>query len=245
MNARAARRFESDAVKTMTPQLGYVHSGGTEHVQNTEHGSLDIFEFLGIMQLQAKILPSNVTMSSGSKAPGPVLQWLNELLHREPFSFLFYGVYWCIVLIILSPVVGVFLLVQTALRLTRYLVGYDALVPQQGMELAVVITGCDSGFGQQLAFALARSGYTVFAGCLQATSQFDGESRIISLVMDVTKDNQVQAAAQNVEKWLTIGDSKTPRYLHAVVNNAGIGHGGLVDWVPLTDFQQDMDGKKR
>jgi hypothetical protein len=184
---------------------------------------------------------------SNSKAPGPVLQWLNELLHKEPFSFLFYGLYWFVVLVFLSPCMGVLLVIQTAFKLVRYLLGFDILVDpnEDGKELAVIITGCDSGFGQKLAFALAQKGYVVFAGCLlpEATKQFEGDSRIISMAMDVTKDDQVQAAAKTVHKWLTIGDDKTKRYLHAVCNNAGIGHGGLVDWNDLTPFQQDMDGE--
>jgi NAD(P)-dependent dehydrogenase (short-subunit alcohol dehydrogenase family) len=52
--------------------------------------------------------------------------------------------------------------------------------------------------------------------------------------MDVTLDDQVQAAASRVNQWLGKGGN----YLHAVVNNAGIGHGGLVDWL-------DMDGEFR
>lgn len=136
------------------------------------------------------------------------------------------------------------LILQTVLKLARYLVGFDDTIPQRGMELGVIITGCDSGFGQQLVFALARDRFAVFAGCLRAEAmdQFKGDPQIIPLLMDVTKDDQVKAAASLVNKWLSIGDSKTPRYLHAVVNNAGIGHGGLVDWCPLEDFQEDMDG---
>ena len=35
-------------------------------------------------------------------------------------------------------------------------------------DLAVVVTGCDSGFGKALALELLSRGYTVFACCLQA-----------------------------------------------------------------------------
>jgi len=186
-------------------------------------------------------------MSDGSKAPGPLLQRLNEILHQEPFSFLFYGLYWFIVLVFLSPLAGFSIVIQTALRFALHLLGFESIVdPREGgKDLGVVITGCDSGFGQQLAFALADKGYVVFAGCLrpEATKQFEGDSHIISVVMDVTKDDQVQAAAKTVSKWLSIGDNKSKRYLHAVVNNAGIGHGGLVDWVDMAAFQQDMDGE--
>jgi len=44
-------------------------------------------------------------------------------------------------------------------------------------ELGVCITGCDSGFGKDLALALAKKGYTVFAGCLRCDDgkvQFKG-----------------------------------------------------------------------
>jgi len=84
------------------------------------------------------------TMSNNSKAPGPFLQRLNELLHQEPFSFLFYGLYWFIVLFFLSPFMGVLVVIQTAFKLARYLLGLGTpLVDpnKDGKELAVIITG--------------------------------------------------------------------------------------------------------
>lgn len=165
------------------------------------------------------------------RAPGPLLQWLNELLHQEPFSFLFYGLYWFIVLVFLSPLAGVVLLLLTSAKVVLHLVGLlDKNVNRTDKQLGVIITGCDSGFGCNLAFALAEKGFIVFAGCLHtsALQQFEG-SRIVAFPMDVTKDDQVQAAASRVNQWL----GKNGNYLHAVVNNAGIGHGGLVDWLDI------------
>jgi NAD(P)-dependent dehydrogenase (short-subunit alcohol dehydrogenase family) len=175
--------------------------------------------------------------------PGPLLQWLNELLHQEPFSFLFYGVYWCIVLFFLSPFAGLALLLLTTAKFVLHVLGFlneNKNVNRTDKQLGVVITGCDSGFGNDLAFALADKGFVVFSGCLrkEALQQFQG-TRIVAFSMDVTKDDQVQAAAAKVNTWL----SKGGNYLHAVVNNAGIGHCGLVDWQDMASFQQDMDGE--
>ena len=175
--------------------------------------------------------------------PGPLLQWLNELLHQEPFSFLFYGVYWFIVLFFLSPLAGLALLLLTAAKFVLHVLGFlneNKNVNRTDRQLGVVITGCDSGFGNDLAFALADKGFVVFSGCLrkEALQQFQG-TRIVAFPMDVTKDDQVQAAAAKVNTWL----SKGGNYLHAVVNNAGIGHCGLVDWQDMASFQQDMDGE--
>ena len=63
------------------------------------------------------------------------------------------------------------------------------------------------------------------------------------MIMDVTKDDQVQAAANTVNKWLVVGGGKRKWYLHACVNNAGIGHLGPINWLDLMTFQQDMDGE--
>lgn len=45
-----------------------------------------------------------------------------------------------------------------------------------GKELAVYITGCDTGFGKDLAFGLAAKGFFVFPGCLtdEGMKQYDG-----------------------------------------------------------------------
>lgn len=160
-------------------------------------------------------------MSLSSKAPGPTLQWLNGLLHQEPYSFLAYGLYWCIVLVFLAPLCGIVMLIQTTLQFVLYLLQVKpSVVDTKEYELAVVITGCDHGFGQDLAFALSKRGFVVFAGCLRPTQQFDGEQNVITLQMDVTNDEQVEAAVKAVTKWLEDGGERK-RYLHGVVNNAG------------------------
>lgn len=99
------------------------------------------------------------------------------------------------------------------------------VVPSQNI---VAITGCDSGFGLGVAQKLSAQGYKVIAGCLTQ----DGVARLNGVVAlavqcDVTKKVDVVAFAKAIEDYATKSGSK----LWAVVNNAGIPPGGLIDYV--------------
>ena len=109
----------------------------------------------------------------------------------------------------------------------------------------VVVTGCDYGFGRQIALTFAKEGATVFAGCLSASSGAklvklagDGSGgaaatgRLIPLVMDVTKDADVDEAVKRVVA------SGLP--LRAVVNNAGISAFGWAEMLPLHRYERNM-----
>lgn len=115
--------------------------------------------------------------------PGPIPQYINKFLHTEPFSFIFYGIFWSGVLIIVYPVVGILLLIISMLKVIKYLHSPKAKVVDAkngDKELAVYITGCDSGFGKDLAFALYDKGFIVFPGCLSedGMKQFEGEQNM-------------------------------------------------------------------
>ncbi|XP_030052525.1 retinol dehydrogenase 16-like [Microcaecilia unicolor] len=84
----------------------------------------------------------------------------------------------------------------------------------------VLITGCDTGFGNQLARQLDGRGLRVLAACLtqrgmeqlkEATTQ-----RLQTIILDVTDTESVTAAANWVKQ--QVGD----RGLWGLVNNAGI-----------------------
>lgn len=115
-------------------------------------------------------------------------------------------------------------------------------------KLAVVITGCDSGFGRELALYAAEAGFVVFAGCLKRDS-FDqvtvaSRGTIHALELDVTQNEHVAKMAEEVKKWLKDDTGgKEKRVLHALVNNAGIGYSGNIDWAEISDFQKIFDGK--
>jgi NAD(P)-dependent dehydrogenase (short-subunit alcohol dehydrogenase family) len=132
--------------------------------------------------------------------------------------------------------------------------------PQKRREKVVVITGCDSGFGRAVALELAlKHGFYVVAGCLRpgefvvesqeeaanSTDSFDKKlSMITSLELDVTKQESVDAFAERVHEDILkskTGDGTTERVLHAIINNAGVGSGGCVDWLDVDDFQRDMN----
>uniref|UniRef100_A0A672R769 D-beta-hydroxybutyrate dehydrogenase, mitochondrial-like n=1 Tax=Sinocyclocheilus grahami TaxID=75366 RepID=A0A672R769_SINGR len=110
-----------------------------------------------------------------------------------------------------------------------------------GFGRAVLITGCDSGFGHHLAKKLDRMGFTVFAGCLcpegpgaQSLVE-EGSDRMKVLQLDVTKDEDVSLAKGFVQANLP------EKGLYAVVNNAGISDWGETEWSIAKDFQKMAD----
>ncbi|XP_041331543.1 D-beta-hydroxybutyrate dehydrogenase, mitochondrial-like isoform X2 [Pyrgilauda ruficollis] len=81
-------------------------------------------------------------------------------------------------------------------------------LPAEGK--AVLITGCDKGFGHALAKCLHAKGFTVFAGCLLMDENGDGarelrnmkSDRMKVLQMDVCSDQEVAQAVDFVKRTL-------------------------------------------
>jgi NAD(P)-dependent dehydrogenase (short-subunit alcohol dehydrogenase family) len=109
------------------------------------------------------------------------------------------------------------------------------------MVRTVVVTGCDSGFGNIAAKRLAADGWHVVAGCftedgvkaLKAEKTSPGS--ISPARVDVTDDKSVADFAKVVE-----GHCKEAG-LDGLINNAGIAPTGYVEWAPLSDLQKAMD----
>lgn len=90
----------------------------------------------------------------------------------------------------------------------------------------VVITGASSGIGLATGEYLARKGYKVYG-----LSRRKGESELITyLPCDVTERRQVEEAFAMI-----------PEDIDAVINNAGIGVGGSIEYTPIEDVQQIID----
>ena len=175
--------------------------------------------------------------------PSPWLQSINDQLHTEPYSLLAHGIFWT-VLLFSAPFAGFAMIFWTTLRFILYLVGYSTkTVDTSTQDLAVVITGCDSGFGFDLALACQAKGYYVFCGCLKEESlaSFAEKERMTAMVMDVCKDQDVANLGKIVLDWIKAAKPGRKRFLHAVVNNAGIGAGGLVDWIDMDVYAKNMD----
>ncbi|CAL1537393.1 unnamed protein product [Lymnaea stagnalis] len=85
----------------------------------------------------------------------------------------------------------------------------------------VLVTGCDSGFGQELAKRLDSLGFHVFAGCLTQDGREylakNCSKRLVTVQLDVSKAESVEAALELVKRTLPQN-----RGLWGLVNNAGI-----------------------
>jgi len=104
---------------------------------------------------------------------------------------------------------------------------------------AVLVTGASTGIGATIARRLDRLGYRVFAGVRRAA---DGDTlasqlsdRSSWLILDVTDQDQIEAAARAVAA--ECGSAG----LDGLVNNAGIGVGGPLEFVPLPQFRRQLE----
>ena len=95
---------------------------------------------------------------------------------------------------------------------------------------SILITGATTGIGRNLAETLAERGYHVYGGARtdDEIRELDAISNITAIRLDVTKQDQIDAAVKRIRE---IGTG-----LYALVNNAGIGGGGPV----LTTLVEDQ-----
>ncbi len=100
------------------------------------------------------------------------------------------------------------------------------------MSQVVLITGCSSGIGRDLAQQLTRSGYTVVATARKAESLND-LNVALKLPLDVTRPDSVdQAVAQTIQCFGRID---------ILVNNAGYAVRGAIEEVPVEQVQPMFD----
>lgn len=218
---------------------------------------MDMDKVLGYGEMARKISLFHNEMQPRNDS---TLHRINRILHTEPFDSLFYGLYWSLVFIFGFPIIGVGYFIYTVLKGESKKETIHSFLSKKNTkdelkyELGVFITGCDSGFGKNLAQKLSRrsSNYTVFAGCLtdQGMEEFSKDhdasvGRIIPLKVDVTKDSDLKDVADLISKWLSNPQNEeksTQRYLHAICCNAGIGTCAPIDWTDISIFQRIMDG---
>jgi NAD(P)-dependent dehydrogenase (short-subunit alcohol dehydrogenase family) len=89
------------------------------------------------------------------------------------------------------------------------------------MSKTVLVTGASTGIGRASALLLAREGFTVYAG---VRKDADGQAlgpTVIPIKLDVTDAGQIAEAVARIG------------HLDALVNNAGVGVTGPVEFVPL------------
>jgi NAD(P)-dependent dehydrogenase (short-subunit alcohol dehydrogenase family) len=105
--------------------------------------------------------------------------------------------------------------------------------PAGSNSLSVIITGTSSGIGRTTTRRLDREGWRVFAA-VRRTSDADAlraecSERVTPLLMDVTQQSQIDQAVKDVS------DALAGASLTAIVNNAGIGFGGPLEFCDLEE----------
>ena len=102
-----------------------------------------------------------------------------------------------------------------------------------------LITGTSTGIGEACVARLAERGWTVFAGVRRADDgdrlkvQHTGDVRPV--ILDVSKRDDMQRVLEQVRN--DVGD----RGLQALVNNAGVGVGGPVEYLTDEDWRFVFD----
>jgi NAD(P)-dependent dehydrogenase (short-subunit alcohol dehydrogenase family) len=99
---------------------------------------------------------------------------------------------------------------------------------------SVLITGASRGIGRAAALALAREGHEVIAGVRDAEAgdrlAAEASGRLRTVRLDVTDASSVRAAAD------AVGGR-----LDALVNNAGVVVGGVVEALDLEDLRHQLE----
>uniref|UniRef100_A0A668AQE0 Retinol dehydrogenase 1 n=1 Tax=Myripristis murdjan TaxID=586833 RepID=A0A668AQE0_9TELE len=116
----------------------------------------------------------------------------------------------------------------------------DSLKVDDFNQKHVLITGCDSGFGNLLAKQLDRRGFAVIAACLTEKGASDLASaaspRLKTLLLNVTDSESIKRAVEFVSA--EVGE----RGLWGLVNNAGRSIPvGPTEWIQVEDVTKVLD----
>ena len=116
---------------------------------------------------------------------------------------------------------------------------------------AIIVTGCDTGFGHKTALRLNQEGFFVFACCLNSESEgakkltknAHMKDRMKVIQVDVTKEKDVIKARAVVDEVIS-SDKNNITELYAIVNNAGILINSGLEWAAapsVDDYSKMME----
>jgi NAD(P)-dependent dehydrogenase (short-subunit alcohol dehydrogenase family) len=101
----------------------------------------------------------------------------------------------------------------------------------------LLVTGASTGIGEACALRLDRLGHWVYAGVRSEEHaqrlRERGSDRIVPVFLDVTDQAQIDVVAKRIAN---DGGS-----LDGVVNNAGIGRGGPLEYLPLDTWREQLE----
>jgi len=131
---------------------------------------------------------------------------------------------------------SVFVLLNVICEVIRLIFKRNARI--NPIEQVVVITGCDSGFGEMAAVQLAKLKFHVIAGCLTTKGCDNLKGKVaLALQCDVTKDENIAQFVAETGAYCKTNGCK----VWAVVNNAGIGPGGCMDWYSMAMYRRLLE----
>ncbi len=101
----------------------------------------------------------------------------------------------------------------------------------------MLVTGASTGIGEACALCLGRLGHRVHAGVRSQEHAHGlrqpGSDRMVPVFLDVTDQARIDAVAGQIAGG---GGS-----LDGVVNNAGIGRGGPLEYLPLETWREQLE----
>ena len=107
---------------------------------------------------------------------------------------------------------------------------------------SVVISGASTGIGAACALHLDQLGFTVFAGVRRMVDaqslQAKSTSRLVPILLDVTKQDSIQAARESVAARLS---SSGLSGLSGLVNNAGFALVGPLELLPISELRRQLE----
>lgn len=107
-----------------------------------------------------------------------------------------------------------------------------------GSGQIVVITGASTGIGRACAMRLEKMGMYVFAGVRKTAdgqALAEGRPRITPVIIDVTDHATIDAAKA------TVAAAAGGRGIAGLVNNAGIGVGGPLEFIEIDEMRRQFE----
>lgn len=166
-----------------------------------------------------------------------IAQFINNVCHVPLLEDVIEIVYWCLALLVAGVCWVLYLPVAVHRLLTKRL---DRSVVKPIGKIFLV-TGCDTGFGHDLALKLAKNNYLVYAGVYSEKSVAsltseagDSATNLVAVKMDVRSKDDIEMIRKMIAE-----DKRGD--LFALVNNAGIGYGCPCDWQSEESYRNMMD----
>jgi NAD(P)-dependent dehydrogenase (short-subunit alcohol dehydrogenase family) len=104
---------------------------------------------------------------------------------------------------------------------------------------SVLVTGASSGIGRACALHLDGLGSRVFAGVRTESAAESvrraASDRLVPVLLDVTDTAAIDMAVAFIESALD------GRGLVGVVNNAGVAHGGPIEYLPIEEWRKQLE----